>query len=78
MLSTAPLAYISDKVSDSKHTQAIALLRTTGDIGFLFGALGIGMLSDVLGSNISAVQSSSISSGLATAWFARSQLGKRL
>lgn len=57
MLSTAPVAYVSDKVSDSKRAQALALLRTCGDVGFLLGASGVGALSDWAGSMDIAMQS---------------------
>jgi MFS family permease len=76
MLSAAPLAYISDKVQDNRRAQAIALLRTCGDVGFLLGASGTGALADWLGSSEVAVQSSAVWLLLATGWFARHQLLK--
>jgi len=45
-LSTAPLAYVSDKVPEGDRAQAIALLRTCGDIGLLVGASCTGALAD--------------------------------
>mmetsp|Transcript_6234 Transcript_6234/g.9848 ORF Transcript_6234/g.9848 Transcript_6234/m.9848 type:complete len:572 (+) Transcript_6234:160-1875(+) len=41
-----PTAYVADIVPAQNRTQALALLRTTGDIGLLFGASATGTLSD--------------------------------
>lgn len=73
MLSTAPVAYISDKVSDSKRAQALALLRTWGDVGFLIGASSTGALADWTGSLDVAMQSSSALLMMGTVWFATRQ-----
>jgi MFS family permease len=73
MLSTAPLAYISDKVDESQRAQAIALLRTCGDVGFLVGATAIGGLADWSGSLDVAMQSSAGLLLTATGWFAARQ-----
>jgi MFS family permease len=78
LLSTAPLAFISDKVDDEKRAQAIALLRTSGDIGFLLGASSMGALAGWAGLDV-AMQSSSGILLTATAWFtARQILSSRL
>lgn len=69
MLSTAPLAYISDSVDEEERAQAIAMLRTSGDIGFLFGASCVGALADVSGSIEVAMQSSGGLLSAATLWF---------
>jgi MFS family permease len=69
LLSTSPLAYISDRVNDEKRAQAIALLRTSGDVGFLIGASSMGALADWAGSLDMAMQSSSAVLGTATVWF---------
>jgi len=74
MLSTAPVAYISDHVSGSQRTQAIALLRTCGDVGFLLGATGIGTLADVTSSYATALNASSGLLLTGTAWFGTRQL----
>lgn len=68
MLSTAPTAYISDHVKEDERAQAIALLRTAGDIGLLVGASSTGAVADILGMNI-AVHSSASLLLLATGWF---------
>lgn len=73
ILSTAPLAHLSDKVDDSKRAQAIALLRTCGDVGFLIGATGIGALADWTGSLEMAMQSSAALLLSSTAWYASRQ-----
>lgn len=82
LLSTSPISYISDKVDDKKRAQAIALLRTSGDVGFLVGASSMGALADWIGSLEVAMQSSSGILLAATSWFAmrnflNSQLEKR-
>jgi hypothetical protein len=69
LLSTSPLAFISDRVDDDKRAQAIALLRTSGDVGFLIGASSMGALADWAGSLELAMQSSSGILALATGWF---------
>jgi len=73
MLSTAPVAYISDTVDDEKRAQAIALLRTGGDVGFLIGAAGMGALADWTGMD-GAMQTSAGVLLTATGWFATRQL----
>lgn len=73
MLSTAPLAFLSDHVSEDNRAQAIALLRTCGDVGFLVGASGVGALADVTGMG-AAIQSTSALLFTATAWFAARQV----
>jgi MFS family permease len=74
MLSTAPIAYVSDQVAESKRAQAFALLRTCGDIGFLVGASGTGALADYAGSLDIAMHSSAGLLLTATGWFATRQL----
>jgi MFS family permease len=70
MLSTAPLAYVSDRVDDHQRAQAIALLRTCGDVGFLVGATGTGALADCTQSLDGALQSNAGLLLTATLWFA--------
>jgi MFS family permease len=74
MLSTAPIAYVSDQVAESKRAQAFALLRTCGDVGFLVGASGTGALADWAGSLDVAMHSSAGLLLTATGWFATRQL----
>ena len=69
-LSTAPIAYVSDKVDEEKRAQAIALLRTSGDVGFLLGASGVGALADWTGNLNVAIQCSAGLLLTATSWFA--------
>lgn len=69
-LSTAPVAYISDHVEPHQRAQALALLRTAGDVGFLLGATGIGTLADTTGDLNVAMSSSAGVLFTATAWFA--------
>ena len=74
LLSTSPLAYISDTVDEKRRAQAIALLRTSGDVGFLVGASSMGALADWAGSLDTALQSSAGILLTATGWFATRQL----
>ena len=74
LLSTSPLAYISDTVDEKERAQAIALLRTSGDVGFLVGASSMGALADWAGSLDTALQSSAGILLTATGWFATRQL----
>jgi predicted MFS family arabinose efflux permease len=69
LLSTSPIAHIGNTVDDSKRAQAIALLRTAGDVGFLVGASSVGMVSDWAGSMEQTMQSSAAILGTATTWY---------
>ncbi|VEU38592.1 unnamed protein product [Pseudo-nitzschia multistriata] len=69
LLSTAPIAHISDRVDDARRAQAIALLRTSGDVGFLVGASTMGLLSDWTGGLDTAMQSSAAILATATSWY---------
>lgn len=68
VLGFTPTSYISDNVIDNKRAQALALLRTSGDIGFLFGAATMGNAADVMGMDV-AVHTSSTILLAATSWF---------
>ena len=73
MLSTAPIAFLSDHVDEDSRAQAIALLRTCGDVGFLVGASSVGALADVTGMGV-AMQSTSALLFTGTTWFAVRQM----
>ena len=73
LLSTAPVAYISDLTDDETRAQAIALMRTSGDVGFLLGASLVGALADWTGGLDVAMQSSAGVLLTATAWFGMRQ-----
>ena len=73
MLSSAPIAHVSDLVSTKKRSQAVALLRTSGDVGFFVGASTIGMIADLTGDLGLAVQSGSGILFAGTSWFAARQ-----
>jgi MFS family permease len=73
MLSTAPTAFISDHVPDDQRAQAIALLRTAGDVGLLVGASSTGAVADMFNMNV-AVHSSASLLLLATGWFTARRL----
>mmetsp|Transcript_8935 Transcript_8935/g.10223 ORF Transcript_8935/g.10223 Transcript_8935/m.10223 type:complete len:577 (+) Transcript_8935:100-1830(+) len=48
LLGAGPTAYITDIVSPSARAQALALLRTVGDVGMLFGAVSAGYYADIM------------------------------
>jgi len=74
LLSTAPLSYISERADEDKRAQAIAMLRTSGDLGFLFGAGITGGFADWTGSIETAIQSSGGLLFLASMWFTNRQV----
>jgi MFS family permease len=77
MLSTAPVSFISDNVSDRERAQAIALFRTVGDVGFLVGAMSTGAMADAFDMDI-ALHSSAGMLLTATGWFTtRSLIGRQ-
>lgn len=55
---------------DTRRSQAIALLRTAGDVGYLCGALGAGLAADFVGDVGFAMQALSGLLMGATGWFA--------
>ena len=63
------MSAISDITNDSSRSQAIALLRTAGDVGYLCGAIGAGLTSDFVGDIGTAMQVGSAVLGGSTAWF---------
>ncbi len=69
MLATAPVSYVSDSVSDRQRSQAIALYRTVGDVGFLLGAMTTGAVADAFSMDV-AVHSNAGMLLTATGWFA--------
>ena len=76
------MAAISDAVDDSQRSQAIALLRTAGDVGYLCGAISAGLAADMAGDVGLAMQGGSAILMGSTAWFgvktlALSRLDKR-
>eukprot|EP00816_Leptocylindrus_hargravesii_P004258 CAMPEP_0196809574 /NCGR_PEP_ID=MMETSP1362-20130617/9492_1 /TAXON_ID=163516 /ORGANISM="Leptocylindrus danicus, Strain CCMP1856" /LENGTH=588 /DNA_ID=CAMNT_0042184303 /DNA_START=184 /DNA_END=1950 /DNA_ORIENTATION=+ len=72
-LSTAPVAHISDIVTPKQRAQAIALLRTSGDIGFFAGATSLGLVADITGNIDIAMQSGAGLLLSATSWYAMRQ-----
>jgi MFS family permease len=69
ILSTAPVAFLSDQTSEAERAQALALLRTSGDVGFLVGASAVGAMATVTGGLEGALQGSATLLALATTWF---------
>ena len=48
ILSAAPTAFITDNVAESDRGQALALLRTGGDVGMLAGSVSSGIVAQML------------------------------
>ena len=48
VLSAAPTAFITDNVAESDRGQALALLRTGGDIGMLSGSVSSGIVAQLV------------------------------
>jgi len=69
LLSTAPVSFLADKVPDDKRAQAVALLRTAGDVGLLLGASASGAIADLYNMDF-ALHSSSALLLTTTFWFA--------
>ena len=69
LLATSHVAAVSDLVQDSSRSQAIALLRTAGDVGYLCGAMGAGLTADLAGDVGVAMQVGSAILIGSTAWF---------
>jgi MFS family permease len=55
LLSGGPTAYVSNVSTPEDRGQALALLRTGGDVGMLLGAVGSGALAGALGSQPLAI-----------------------
>ena len=56
MCSVAPTAYVTDITNYADRPQALALLRTAGDIGMLSGSILAGVFADLVSSNVNAIQ----------------------
>ncbi len=69
LLATAHVAAVSDEVNDSSRSQAIALLRTSGDVGYLCGAACAGISADLVGDVGLAMQAGGAAFLGATTWF---------
>jgi len=69
LLATSHVAAISDVVQDTRRSQAIALLRTAGDVGYLCGAVGAGLAADLAGDVGLAMQAGSAVLMGSTVWF---------
>ena len=69
ILSSVPTAHMSDLTSNEDRAQALALLRTAGDVGLLTGAMGSGLLSEVYGMG-HTMQGNAVLLGSALSWFA--------
>lgn len=52
MLSSAPTAMTANLVSSDNRTQAIAMMRTMGDVGWLFGGMSVGVAATYIGNDL--------------------------
>jgi MFS family permease len=78
ILSTAPVAFLSDRTAEGERAQALALLRTSGDVGFLVGASAVGFMANVTGGLDGALQGSAALLALATSWFSVRQFSNTI
>ena len=69
LLATSHVAAVSDQVNDASRSQAIALLRTSGDVGYLCGAGCAGISADLVGDVGYAMQAGGAAFLGATTWF---------
>ena len=60
---------MSDATDEKERAQAIALLRTSGDVGFLIGGTAAGAMADWTGNLEAAVECSAAALLTATVWF---------
>ena len=65
-------------MNDSSRSQAIALLRTAGDVGYLFGAVGAGVTADLASDVGVAMQVGSAVLLGSTTWFGMKTLSLQL
>ena len=75
-IGSAPTAYVADIVKTTERSQALALMRTTGDVGLLVGASGTGALADGTSYETAMVSNASLLFA-ASAGFAFSTLGRK-
>jgi MFS transporter, DHA1 family, multidrug resistance protein len=67
-LSSVPTAHLSDLTTSEQRAQALALLRTAGDVGLLTGAVTSGILSEHIGMITTMQGNASLLAGAAI-WF---------
>jgi MFS family permease len=68
VLSSVPTAHMSDLTTNEQRAQALALLRTAGDVGLLVGAMGSGLASEMMGIG-NTMQFNAALLGGALSWF---------
>ena len=69
LLGVSPTAFVADLAPTRSRSQALAVLRTVGDVGLLLGAAGTGIVADLFGFK-AAMLSNAALLGTTTAWFA--------
>lgn len=75
-LSSAPTALTANLVAPQSRTQALALMRTIGDVGWLAGGLSVGAFATIVGTS-TAMQGTASTIFLTAAWFAARHALKR-
>lgn len=73
-MSATPLALVTDIASTEDRAQALALLRTSSDVGLLIGATTGGIIADLLSIEY-AMTGYSVLIALYTVWFASRSMG---
>lgn len=69
MMSSAPTALAANLVSVESRTQAIAMMRTMGDVGSVLGGVTVGTAATVLGTDV-AMQGTAAYLLVAAGWYA--------
>jgi len=75
VLNPAPIVHAADSSAPEARSQTIALLRTTGDLGFMVGAASVGILGSIVGAS-AAMQSTAAVSCMTVAWYALRKICK--
>eukprot|EP00038_Savillea_parva_P018340 m.23151 g.23151 ORF g.23151 m.23151 type:complete len:586 (+) comp4058_c0_seq2:327-2084(+) len=77
MLGSTPTAHVADCAVPEMRSKALALLRTSGDVGMLIGSASAGMLAGLLESKGAAMEANAMFFGVVTAGFVVRELAAR-
>ena len=74
ILGSAPTAHATNLVAPELRAQALAVMRTVGDLGLFVGATGVGITATLLGSDTAMQGTSAFLFGSAAAYLLRARL----
>lgn len=77
MLGSAPTAHVADNATPEARSKALALLRSSGDVGMLIGSSSAGILAGFLSSKGAAMEYNAMLFGAATAVFVAREVAAR-